>query len=117
MFLYRIVAAKRIEFLYLQDDFKSSYERSSPPRGIERRALIIHRGISMFDTATQAAEVAARFTKLGRHIATIKLTPEAQMNYAQTLNKGHFTVWGDPLKLVKAINDILPVEKYLKETQ
>lgn len=107
--LFRIVHGDRGQQPALVDSFRSHYELGLPPRRTERRAAVIHMGLSTYRTVSQARGTAARFPAIGTHLARLRLQAGRGLNFAATGHPGHVTVWGDPLTPARSVVDIEPV--------
>jgi hypothetical protein len=107
--LFRIVRGDDMEQPGLVESFRSHYELGLPPRRAERRAAVIHMGLSTYRTVSQARGTAARFPRIGTHLARLRLEAGRGLNFADTGHPGHVTVWGDPLMLASSVVDIEPV--------
>lgn len=92
----------------LLNSFRSHYELSAEPRGIERRWTVIHMGVSAYLEEGVAQGTAQRFPKLGDFVAQLVLEPGNGINYAHTGHPLHLTLWADPIKLNDAVTDIGP---------
>lgn len=79
---------------------------------MERRAIVIQMGLSMFERADDAAVVARRFPAIGSLVARLVLEPGHGFCWAKTGPSGHLTVWGRALEFVQAIVAIEAVDAY-----
>jgi hypothetical protein len=107
--VFRIVRSDGAGDPVLLNSFRSHYELSDEPRGVERRSAVIHMGISMYSAEQIARGTAQRFDKLGGFVARLHLGVGRGFNFAHTGHPSHLTVWGDPVKLVDCVIDIQPV--------
>lgn len=73
--------------------FRSRFSRGERPYAAE--TPILHVGVSMFASASQA------MSRFGRSMEPAEVTLEegAGFHIAKTLGEGHYTVWGDPEEL------------------
>jgi len=55
--------------------------------------------MSMLSRLDAARSRARLFPVLGHHVARVELTAGNGFAIAETIERGHFSVWGDPLKL------------------
>lgn len=108
--LFRIVRGDQAEQPAFLDSFRSHYELGLPPRGTERRAAVIHMGLSTYRAVSQARGTATRFPAIGSHLARLRLTAGHGLNFADTGHPGHVTLWGDPVVLVDSVVEVEPVE-------
>jgi hypothetical protein len=99
---YRIVKSINPDDPVMVDSFRSNYELDALPRGLEVESTLIHLGLSMYLKPTMAIATAQRWPQIGRHIATVRLVPNNGFCYANTAQQGHITVWGRPLRLLRA---------------
>lgn len=113
--VYRVVRVGDPKAQAFLDSFKSSHERGVPPRprSPEERFRIVHMGISCFLTARSAAKVGERWG-LGTHVAELRLPPNDGFSLARWGSPGHVTVWAEPVKLVRAVVDIVSIEDALR---
>jgi hypothetical protein len=107
---YRIVRSDEPDDPLFLNSFRSNYELSREPRKVERRATVIHMGVSMYLKPEVAHGTARRFAKLGNYVATLDMRAGLGINAAETGHPLHLTVWGDPIKLAQIVIDIRPVE-------
>lgn len=107
---FRIVRSDGADDPVLHNSFRSHYELTEEPRGVERKSAVIHMGISMYLEEHVARGTAERFHRLGGFVARCHLTVGKGFNFAHTGHPVHLTVWGDPVKLVESVVDIQPVE-------
>jgi hypothetical protein len=107
--VYRITKTGDPQDPAFVDSFKSHYELGMPPRRFETRSSVIHMGITTWQTESRAIGTARAFPKIGSFVAEMVLTGNNGFNYAETGPPGHFTVWGDPLKLAAAVDDIAAI--------
>lgn len=110
--LYRVVTTADTKADQFVDCFKSSDELGIPPRSgsPEERFCLIHNGVSMFETAQQAAKVAIKWGK-GDYVARVRLEPGHGICVAKWGSQGHMTVWGDPVKLAGMTVDTVAVSE------
>jgi hypothetical protein len=109
---FRIVSTNDVESAEMAACFTSSFVRDRPPRGMERRSVVIQMGISLFESPEQAAGVARRFPVIGGLIALVRMESGHGFCWADTGPPGHMTVWGRPLQFVAGIVDIQDVASY-----
>ena len=62
----------------------------------------------MYDTVTQAREVAVQF-QLRAFIAEVAIANDESFRVAQTGRVGHWTVWGEPDEIIRYVVAILSV--------
>src|ERR1700761_2047649 len=106
---FRIVATSEVESPELLDSLRSHYELSQEPRKVERRSPVLHMGISVFTDPAIPARLAQKWPRLGRYLARLEAGDQTPLNYAETSQRGHLTLWADPVKLRDAIVDIEPI--------
>jgi hypothetical protein len=109
---YRIVKVREPSDPALSNSFKSHYESGLRPQPLEGRHAAIHMAVSLWRGRDQAAAIARRFPAIGKHLALVRLGPEAGFDYLEPEQDrpGHLTVWGDKLLLAQSVVDIVPVE-------
>lgn len=88
-------------------DFTSNAAKGLPLR--RNASPDLWAGLSMYDTAAQAREVARRFPALGSHVAAVAIEDGAPIRVAKTLGPGHYTLWGEPQDLFGRIVEVVPV--------
>ena len=82
-----------------------------PPTG-DPRVARLWEGISVFRTMQQARNRALRSTHLGSYIAVLDLVESGPIQCERTgLTRGHYTVWGDPVALLAAVVNVVPVRE------
>lgn len=91
------------------DSLRSNYDLGRPPRRREEHWSIVHMGISTFSDPRAAAGTARKWPVIGEWVAQIALTHGQGFNVAHTGMPGHLTLWGDPIKLLEAVVDIVAV--------
>ena len=105
--LYRIVRHPEPE----QADFASAFVLGHPPpRRLQKQSAPVWMALSMLSGLEAAQSRARLFPVLGRHIARVELSAGEGFAIAETIEKGHFSVWGDPLKLQSAVTEVYPAE-------
>jgi hypothetical protein len=109
---YRIVATEDAGSTEMADRFTSSFARERPPRGLERRSVVVQMGISLFERPEQAAAVAQQFPVIGGFIAVVRTESKYGFCWADTGPPGHMTVWGRRLQSVAGIVDISDVASH-----
>jgi hypothetical protein len=82
--VFRIVRSDETEDPVLVNSFKSHYELSDEPRGVERKSAVIHMGISMYSEEHVARGTAQKFDKLGGFVARLQLGVGRGFNFAHT---------------------------------
>jgi hypothetical protein len=107
--VYRITKAEDVDDPALVDDFRSHYETGKPPRNVEEGWAVVHMGISCFRTEGAAASTARFWPVIGDHVAAVDLGPGEGFNIAETGSAQHLTIWGDPVKLAAAVEEIRAV--------
>lgn len=92
------------------DDFFSNVQKGRPlPRNPDKQRLA--RGISCWETLTQAREMARRFPSQGKFVAEIVLDEQTSLQYERTTaSEGHWTVWGTPDAFMQSVRAVYPVE-------
>ena len=100
--LFRIVKGSTRSAPAVLDSLRSNYERDAPPRGLERELVLIHLGLSMFESEELAEASATNFPKF---ITSVRLEPDRGFMLARTESEieGHFSVWGDPESLLDSV--------------
>ena len=105
--LYRIVRHPAP----LKDDFASAFVLGHPPpRRLQKQSAPVWMALSMLSRLEAARSRARLFPILGRHVARVELSAGEGFAIAETIEKGHFSVWGDPLKLQGAVTEVYPAE-------
>ncbi len=92
------------------DNFRSAYELRRPPRRVQRDSTPIWMSLSMYGSREKANAVALLFPKIGDEVARIDLVGGQGFAFAETIEPGHLSVWGHPIKLQAAVTDIYPVQ-------
>ena len=87
-------------------DFMSNAARGVPARGPEKTWPELHTGLSVFDSAQRAAEVARRLPFAGA-VCELEIPDDAPIRVRKTLGPGHFTVWGDPDALLGCVRGVV----------
>jgi hypothetical protein len=108
--LYRIVKSANPSDDGFDRAFRSSYELGKRPRHIADRLAVVHMGLSMFETLSKARRTARAFPPIGAWVARVDLLPGEGFCGARTGQPGHWTIWGRPDQLVRAVADIVPVD-------
>jgi len=91
------------------DSFRSHYELKRPPRGPENRATVIHMALSMFEEPEPCWTLIERTrSKIGDHVAELRLTPGHRICVAKTAGPLHWSVWGRPEVLNDAVAILMP---------
>jgi hypothetical protein len=108
--LYRIVKSGDATDEEFDRSFRSSYELGNPPRHVENRLAVVHMGLSMYETINRAQRTARAWPKIGGWIARVDLVPGQGFCGARTGQPGHWTIWGRPDQLIRAVADIVRVE-------
>lgn len=91
-------------------DFLSNVELGRPlPRDPE--AARLWSGISVNETERQARRRARGVPGLGDYLAELRLDegPFVRMERT-TRSRGHYTVWGDPVLLLRSVIRVLPID-------
>jgi hypothetical protein len=105
--LYRIVRRRSPE----EADFTSAFVLGHPPpRRVQQQSAPIWMALSMLSGLDAARSRARLFPVLGGHVARVELNAGEGFALAETIERGHFSVWGDPLKLRTAVTDVYPAE-------
>ena len=103
--LHRIVRRPTPE----QDDFASAFVLGHPPpRRLQKQSAPVWMALSMLSGLDAARSRARLFPVLGGHVARVELNASEGFALAETIERGHFSVWGDPLKLRHAVTDVYP---------
>lgn len=103
--LYRIVRHPSPE----EADFASAFVlRHPPPRRLQKQSAPVWMALSMLSGLDAARSRARLFPILGRHVARVELGAGEGLAVAETIERGHFSVWGDPLKLQSAVTEVYP---------
>jgi hypothetical protein len=93
-------------------DFRSNTAKGRQPPAYDSETLRLWAGLSVFDTLERARERAQHLPALGRFIATIQLPLDGSVHYEQTGNdRHHFTLWADPLVLLRSVIAVEPVRR------
>ena len=106
-FLYRIVRTDPPTELDVTS--KAALGLVDPDADAETKRL--ESGLSMYRTLAQARRKARSFRFLGGYIATIDLSlADSIVIERTTSSSGHYTVWGEPLIILRCIVAVEPVE-------
>lgn len=85
-------------------DFRSNTAKGRQPPAYDSETLRLWAGVSMFDSLDRARERARHLPGMGRYIATIRIPPDGSVHYERTGNDPHhYTLWGDPLVLLRSV--------------
>lgn len=77
--------------------------------GLNPRLRELASGISLWTTQAQAQRAAREVPKLGRYIARLEFVDSDWPRIEKTLDRGHFTVWGDSALLHASVVQTDPV--------
>ena len=103
--LYRIVKGPTPS----EQDFASAFVLGHPPpRRLQKQSAPVWMALSMLSRLNAARSRARLFPLLGTHLARVELTDGNGFALAETIEAGHFSVWGDPVKLRDAATDVYP---------
>ena len=95
-----------ILYRLVREDQPTQYSftsRASKGRGrLPEGDVILHTGISMFDSPEAAVARGGRYSSW---VAEVKIPPSLAIHVAKTLSKGHYTVWADPRILTDLAGD------------
>ena len=95
----------------LRAAMRSNYEAGRRAHPAERRAIVMHMAVSMFEDGERLQSFARqRPDRLGTHVARIELRPGHGICVADTGSVGHWSVWGLPSQLADCIVDVIAVE-------
>lgn len=114
--LYRVVLTVNRESDAWLTSFQSREARGLPPRANtpEERDPRVNAGISMYRTtraaASQAVAARERDRGFGDFVAKVELRPDEGFQVAEWGYGGHFTVWGEAVKLAACATDIVPID-------
>lgn len=103
--LYRIIGSETPRL----EDFTSAFVLGHPPpRRLQKESAPVWMALSMLSRVDAARSRARLFPRLGNRVARLELTAGAGFAIAETIEAGHFSVWGDPLKLRNAVTGVYP---------
>jgi len=106
MTVFRVVDTSRRG----DDNFRSAYELGAPPpRRIQLVSTPIWMALSTLTTLDMARSRARAFPVLGNKIAEMHLQAGLGFALAETIEEGHVSVWGDPVKLRASVVDVYPL--------
>jgi hypothetical protein len=92
-------------------DFLSDKARGLPPRNDEPLTLHVWDGISVYQTLAQARRKARDYPFLSAFIAELSLDIDVPpVRIEKTFGRGHYTIWGAPAVLIRALVSITPVQ-------
>lgn len=101
--LYRIVGSEAPS----EEDFTSAFVLGHPPpRRLQKDSAPVWMALSMLSRIDAARSRARLFPRLGSRVARLELTAGEGFAIAETIEAGHFSVWGDPLKLRNAVTAV-----------
>jgi len=93
-----------------EQDFVSAFVLGNPPpRRLQKESAPVWMALSMLSHFDAARSRARLFPRLGAHVARVELGSGQGFAIAETIESGHFSVWGDPLKLRNAVTRVYPV--------
>lgn len=76
----------------------------------DREMVRLWRGISVLNTEAQARSRGRGMPWLGRFIAVLEIPDDGRITYQRTgTSRGHFTLWGDPLVLLRCVVRVVAV--------
>ena len=112
LIVFRLVASDQRDSDAFLNSFKSNAALGKAPRrrSPEQSYILIHQGVSVFERRYQAEAMASRFP-LGDFVATLRLESGLGLCTARWGSKGHFSLWGEPLTLLRCVADIVRVDK------
>lgn len=91
-----------------ESDFLSDKARGVPPRNDEPLTLHVWDGISVYRTLAQARRKARDYPFLGSFIAELNIDVDIPLiRVEKTFGRGHFTLWGPPVVLLRAVVTIV----------
>ncbi len=64
----------------------------------------------MYGTLAQARRKARGIPELGEFVAEVAVPSGSVARVERTLGPGHYTVWAEPLDLLRWVASVLPVE-------
>ena len=107
---YDVVLFRIVRFdTAVEDDFRSAFALGTPPpRRLQKQSAPVWMALSMLSRLEAARSRARLFPRLGSHIARVELTTGLGFAVAETIEVGHFSVWGDPTRLLSAVTGIYP---------
>lgn len=87
---------------------RSNYEAGRAMRPAERRAIVMHMAVSMFEDGERLRRfVQHRPESLGTHVAQVELCPGLGICRADTGSAGHWSIWGLPDRLADCVVDVV----------
>jgi hypothetical protein len=90
-------------------DFTSAFVLGHPPpRRLQKQSAPVWMALSMLSGLEAARSRAQLFPVLGGHVARVEVSAGEGFAVAETIERGHFSVWGDPPKLRRAVTDVYP---------
>lgn len=66
-------------------------------------------GLSFHAGEAQARRNACRFRTHGNYVAGVRVEAGAPIRVERTLGPGHYTIWGEPTKLLARVVSVVPV--------
>jgi hypothetical protein len=93
------------------DDFLSNAAKGrSPRRPLAPEEQELWRGISAYESWALARRKAGRSPWLGAYVAELRIPPGSGIQIRRTTSsRGHWTLWGDPNKLLACVVSVTPM--------
>jgi hypothetical protein len=91
-------------------DFTSAFALGSPPpRRLQKRSAPVWMALSTYQAREQLEDRMKAIPQIGTHVARLELQSGQGFALAETVEAGHVSLWGDPLKLANSVVDVYPV--------
>ncbi len=92
------------------DDFTSTAAKGRPLRDPSPEACRLWDRLSVNATEAQARRRVRQFPALGAYIARLELPDAPPVQIERTTRiPGHYTLWGDPVVLLRCVVAVVPV--------
>lgn len=102
--VYRVIKSAKER----REDFLPDEASGKRPRDLSPEKLRRHTGFSVWTTEAKAHAIARRFTRLGSHIAEVRLPRGALLEPFEDM-PDHQTAYGDPDAFVERVVRVVPV--------
>ena len=91
-------------------DFMSNEARGFRPPSRDPETVRLWAGISVYDQRRYARKVAQRAPRLGAFLAELRIPETGAIDFERTTKShGHYTLWGDPARMLTCVVDVKPV--------